>query len=104
MVRALGYSVVRYNASVLYHKIGATKTRFGKTFGEHSPVREYYIARNTLYFNKKYGRRGVPLLWIIRRIKRVLIYETQKLAKVKMIWQGFLDYQNKIGGKYDGNH
>lgn len=88
------------------HQIGSPKEYkvFGKKFTvlNHAPIRYYYRFRNALYlyrrdkkFYKKLYRKG---LWI--DIPKILLFERNKCAKLKMIRRGRRDARHGKLGKY----
>jgi rhamnosyltransferase len=105
-----GYSILRVNAAPLLHEVGrATLTwlrvprkdlsghwhleRFF-AFG-HSPTRCYYKARNRVLFSRKHGRKlGLTHegIWQIpQQIALTLIFERQRVAKLKGFVRGIWD-------------
>ncbi|MEV8000937.1 glycosyltransferase [Pseudarthrobacter oxydans] len=105
-----GYSIVRVNTAPLLHEVGrATHTwlrvprkdlsgrwhieRFF-AFG-HSPARCYYKARNRILFTRKHGRKlGLTHegIWQIpQQIALTLLFERQRLAKLKGFLRGIRD-------------
>lgn len=100
-LRKHGYKILKTNRVTLLHEIGhSRKVRFmGNDWMifNHSPLRCYYITRNTLLFGK---RHGMLLKNIYRSLLRVLVinlYEEQKCAKDKMIMKA---YWHAFIGKY----
>jgi len=105
-VRDHGYKVVLSNIPVMDHcvgeKGGVTFPMLG-TFPNHSPLRKYYISRNSIvtimnYWNKE------PLWCITRFIKLmmglflILLFEKQKMLKTKAFITGFIDaLRNRSG-------
>jgi rhamnosyltransferase len=98
--RAKGFHVLMTSKPAMEHGIGhRTQHRlFWRTFGtsNHSPVRQYFVARNTLILVRDYLRKETP--WIhkhfwawIRSIVRVLVFEKQRILKTKYIVKGFVD-------------
>lgn len=95
-VRKAGYKVIQTDWVQLSHSIGnATMCRFlfwKFKNTEHSAFRDYYIAQNNVYYPKKHH------LWAhfirgnfrnIRSIFVVLLYENDKVEKVKAIFDGW---------------
>jgi len=105
------FSIYRVNNIVLEHIEGnlSQKKIFSKTFYpiNNHPVRIYYKTRNLLYIIKKY--RKIEPIQIreeinvyLRNILKMLIFENQKFAKIKMVFLGTLDYfRNNMGRKQD---
>ena len=104
MTRSLGYDIVKHKGVLLYHRIGDIKHIFRKEREQHSPLRMYYIARNTLYVNHKYGRSSMSgWLWLIDRIRHVALYDDDKISKIKMMLKGAIDYKKNKLGKYEAS-
>lgn len=55
----------------------------------HSPIRKYYIVRNRLYVAQKYPfiRRYYEQA-LIKMFVKVLFFESDKLAKLKLMLEG----------------
>jgi rhamnosyltransferase len=94
-----GYKVVRANRITLEHTVGELKPRkflfWTVRPTNHSPFRLFYQTRNRFYLKKIYGkdfpeyfRKDSVLYW--RGIVKVLLYESQKIAKIRMVLKGFL--------------
>ena len=90
----------------LIHKIGnpIEINLFGKRFYamNHSPIRYYYRYRNSLYLyyrDKKFYRK-LFLKEIFVNIPKMLLYEPNKLEKLKMIIRGLRDGVNGRLGFY----
>ena len=96
------YRILEINYSGMLHEIGQGATDH-KLFGypfvvfNHSPFRAYYIVRNHIVFARKYeSLKGKK--WA-RRVKRTawtrvivyLLYEKQKIKKVKAWIRGLID-------------
>lgn len=119
-LRKNGYKIIQASDAILYHRLGeSTEIRFFvKFFGflpirafktplythNHSPLRTYYYARNTVYFMRKYkdtnaidikAERRVFLRWIVLKLG----FEKQKILKLRAILRGVKDAKhNKMGG------
>jgi rhamnosyltransferase len=103
-----GYKVVRVNKIFLTHNLGKVSkySIFGRTqyVTNHSPLRRYYITRNTLYVINKY-RKYFPDYASMEYnnhfydICKLLLFEKEKFKKIKMIFKGYLDYKKGITGK-----
>ena len=102
-----GYKVLQLNSVYLYHKLGNTKPRnfiFKKVFPtNHSPLRWYYRTRNRLYVYHKYKNQFnkyiiFDISVFLRDFLKILLYECNKLKKIKMMLLGYRDYRkNKFG-------
>jgi rhamnosyltransferase len=104
-LRRRGFSVLRADQAVLYHSVGDTR-RYGPFIAtNHSPLRRYYKTRNRFLVNRLY-RRDFPGHCLFDRVRltkeifSILIFEGGKLAKLCMMWRGYLDYRRGRFGKY----
>lgn len=100
----LGEKVKKANNILLKHKIGNSKVYkiFGRKLTKvthHNYIRRYYLIRNKLYMiqmfpeeQKAYKRR------IRREIKNIILFENDKLRKLKMCWLAYKDFKmGKMG-------
>lgn len=106
-IKEKGLDIVEVANAILYHRIGETKS--GRFFFKkvsatnHSPSRRYYITRNRIYCWKKY--KGIvddsirfDKSCAVKEAVKILLYEENKLLKVKMIVKGIKDAKrNKFG-------
>ncbi|WP_299996083.1 glycosyltransferase family 2 protein [uncultured Clostridium sp.] len=106
-IKEKGLNIVEVANAILYHRIGKTKS--GRFFFKkvsatnHSPSRRYYITRNRIYCWKKY--KGVvddsikfDKSCAVKEAIKILLYEENKLLKMKMIVKGIKDAKrNKFG-------
>lgn len=80
-----GYKAVRENQRVLVHELGRCEEHifFGRKVlvTNHSPMRKYYKARNSLYYNAVYRDQIA-----VRRCKKRLRHEMIKLALYEKNW------------------
>jgi rhamnosyltransferase len=98
-LRSMGRCIAESGNAVLLHSLG--KTTFHKMFGRnlpvtnHSPTRRYYMTRNSLYVSCRYPRerswiRHNSLNTFIDAMK-ILLFEKQKLAKLRFMIKGIVD-------------
>ena len=100
--------MIRINNAILLHSIGETKRKnigfikFSVT--NHSPLRRYYMTRNSFYIWKRYS--GLKLDKPIfskrdfnKEIIKVILFEKDRLKKVKFIIKGYCDYKRGVTGK-----
>lgn len=91
------YKIYRINYDGLLHEVG--HGRKVRMFGEkisynHSPFRNYYIARNNLYLTYKYPNDYPLKKYISHEIVReliILFYEKEKFQKLTRRWKGIWD-------------
>ena len=78
------------------HQVGSTKTRhilwrtvYAKN---HSPFRKYYMMRNGIYLYKKKEMPAVVLIkYIVREYLLVILYEKNKIKKLRRMNRGIWD-------------
>lgn len=88
-------------AAILNHEVGNMEIKkfFGITFNvtNHSAFRIYYIFRNNLFINYKYQNNSFKgKLKLFKRGVGVILYEKNKLEKLKMIKKAIKDYRNML--------
>jgi rhamnosyltransferase len=90
-----GYKIVRLNYTGFLHEVGrsVTKRFFGKDIiiFNHSPLRKYYWARNSIYLKRKYRLGRSADARVIKRMIQTLLYEDDKLNKLKSMIKGVAD-------------
>lgn len=102
MAKSYGYKIKEIRSCLLFHRIGESKKILWKTVEQHSPLRMYYIARNTMYLYEKYGKgKWNGWKWLIDRIRHVLLYDDEKTEKIKMMIMGARDCQIRRFGKWE---
>ncbi|MDO9050580.1 MAG: hypothetical protein Q7U70_03720 [Methylotenera sp.] len=110
-LRKNGYSIYQTAIPIMEHAVGSPlvfkfyKYKFVST--NHSADRRYYIARNHFVMLREYRSyiSKVPFFWAFKAIKRsfyfsfiVILFEQQKINKLKAIALGFKDgIFNKMG-------
>jgi Predicted glycosyltransferases len=104
----LGYKIKVCSTVSLLHNLGARtkKKLFGISFypTNHSAMRRYYIARNSVDMWKRYAS-AIPawalfdLMASIYNAFRIVFFESNKLKKIKYSSWGFIDGLNKKMGK-----
>ena len=101
------YKIVRLNNVVLEHNEADIfeKKFFSKKFypTNNAPFRWYYKTRNLLYLRKKYKRIFPSPLKTeynvyLRNILKIIIFEEQKIIKIKMILIGIKDFLGQKKG------
>lgn len=103
---SINKKIAYINNVSLIHTIGTPikKKIFWKTFYcmNHSPVRYYYRYRNSLYLYKKNKSFYRERYWhdLINDVIKVLLFEPNKIKKMKMINRGRKDAKKGILGKY----
>lgn len=103
----MGYKVIQVNNAILNHNLGELKQHkvLWKSFfsTNHSPIRRYYAFRNRIYIIKTY-KYDFPKYCNFEKSRFivdfiiVMLYEKQKLQKLKMMFLGIQDaLKNKYG-------
>jgi rhamnosyltransferase len=106
-LRSRGYRVLRANRARLQHSVGDTK-KYGPFIAtNHSPLRRYYKTRNRFLVFTRYirvfpGHCLFDLVRLVKEIGSILLFETEKLEKLRMMWRGLLDFTRGRYGKYAG--
>lgn len=104
-----GYKVMIANHAFLHHNVGnISRARFFGRFvypTNHSPLRRYYIARNRAKLIQLYYRDFPAYCFfefkrqVIETIK-IVLFESEKLLKLRMIGLGFIDFMRNRFGKF----
>lgn len=109
-IQQCGYKIVQINKCIFDHSLGNTK--FYKVAGRklfaatnHNFVRRYYITRNRLYINQKYGRDFSDFVSAerfanIKDLIKIILSEPDKCRKLKSMWRGYRDFRHGIFGRY----
>ncbi|MBO6116623.1 MAG: glycosyltransferase family 2 protein [Ruminococcus sp.] len=101
-LRANHYKIYHINFDGLLHEVGHGKKvwMFGEKIAyNHSPFRNYYIARNNLYLIHKYPDDFPLKRYITHEIIReliILFYENKKIKKISKRWKGIRDALQKM--------
>jgi rhamnosyltransferase len=104
--RSKGWQLLGVPNAVLSHRLGDSIIRFWwlrmRNIATHSPLRDYYIFRNTIFLIK---RSYIPGKWKIHFTLRLfqfliffLIFTKNKIERLKMMLYGIIDgFKNKTG-------
>lgn len=97
-VRATGQKIIKINYNGLLHEVGHGRIikLFGKSYTmyNHSYIRRFYMVRNGIYIAKKHKKSlniFRELLKEVRGIILVLLYENDKLKKLKYGIKGLIE-------------
>ena len=104
-----GYKIIQSNDSLLYHQIGTPteKILFGHKIqvNNHNSLRKYYLTRNAILTYKRYFISDTT--WVIKDIKillsyivKMILFEHDKIEKLRSILRGFLHGAIGKTGKY----
>ncbi|GKU31664.1 glycosyltransferase [Clostridium folliculivorans] len=106
-IASKGYKAIRGKQCFLLHQLGNSEKRviMGKEilYTNHSALRRYYTARNSMYVWKKYIRKFPKfvvrdILFFIKKNLLILLFEKHKLDKFRMTFKGIVDFMiNKFG-------
>ena len=103
-----GYKILRINSIEIEHNLGDIfyKNIHGRLFlcTNHAPIRRYYIMRNYHYIKDMYLKYDPSYCYALvsqrHNMIGVLLFEKQKIKKIKMYLRGYRDYKKGIKGKY----
>jgi rhamnosyltransferase len=104
----LPFIYVKHSLGEVFHRKNLI-TRKVRAKIEHNPQRVYYFTRNYLYvaakhrkhFEKQLGLLKTLNMLFIHQITKILLYEDQKLKKLKAKFLGLFHYLLQKYGKYD---
>ena len=107
-----GFKVIQVNSGVLIHNLGDSikKSILGLKMipTNHSPLRRYYMSRNRHYIWDKYKQDFQG--WVLTDKRRfitenlkIILFENNKIEKLKYIREGIRDYKNNIFGEFKNN-
>lgn len=98
-IRNVGLRIVQCDFSLLKQSLGDMITIGNLNLSNHTPIRHYYISRNRLYYNRKFGiSKSICILQILRHFSIILFFESDKKKKTGYFIRGLIDYKrNKFG-------
>ncbi|MBV4438483.1 glycosyltransferase family 2 protein [Clostridium tyrobutyricum] len=94
-----GYKIIRVNNVKLIHEVGHIHKYGLFICTNHNAFRRYYMVRNRLYFKYKYCGQVDFIISYIRLILgtcKILIFEQDKISKLKATIGGFKDYKKLL--------
>lgn len=104
-----GYQIIRISKVLMNHNIGDAKEISFRNhhlfyITNHNYIRRYYITRNLLEMQRRYGSQfpcfANAKYKIIKSIIRIILFEKDKIRKLNSIKMGIMDYKNRCYGKY----
>lgn len=105
-MRQHGYKIYRINHVGLLHEVGHGKNvkLLFKDYivYNHSPLRNYYMARNKAYLVRKYPEYFSKVKEVIREVRSevlILVYEESKIKKIRARWKGLRDVRKLVHSK-----
>ena len=102
-LRANGYKIIVLNNAILIHDVGHPKALLlGKLKASiHSSKRYYSMARNILYVSELHKKEMpiyLAIVLLIRKIIKIIFWESEKIKKLSYICLGVKHYkQQKLG-------
>lgn len=105
--RKKGFVLYEYPKKIMIQRVGDThQIKLGNirvcSTTNHNYIRLYYITRNGLYVAKKYPEsRKHYYLMIARRIIKVILFEKDKIRKIRFMGKGIIDFFNHKMGKIE---
>ncbi|ENT2991081.1 MULTISPECIES: glycosyltransferase [Raoultella] len=102
-----GYSIIRFNNCKLFHGLGNSSIINGVEVTNHSPLRRYYMTRNTLIIMFKHFRKQrlnmVKLLYgYFNELYHVFRYEKNRMDKMFFVMKGVWHFFSRKNGRYSG--
>ena len=95
-----GFKILQVSGSVLNQQLGISLNTKRRTYSSHSDIRHYYIARNRLYYRRKYhDSLLISLLQSIRQLVEIILYEDYKVSKLRFMIKGIYDHLKMKYGK-----
>lgn len=102
-MRLHGFKIIKINYDGILHEVGHgknVKLLFKNYIAyNHSPFRQYYMARNHRYLVMKYPNQFSGVKEMIREIRAeiiILFYEKDKIEKLKSRWKGLREAKNLL--------
>ena len=107
-IRKHRYEIVQMSTAELIHHLGKVEKHelLGKTMfaTNHSANRRYYITRNRhylydLYYDTFPEYCSLEIGRTKKELIKILLFENNKIAKIKAIYKGYRDYKKGIKGE-----
>lgn len=107
-LRNHGYEILQLNEVELKHNLGNLKSYrfFNKLVfsSNHDAIRRYYIVRNRYYLNEIYKNKypywcELELKQTKKEIIKILLFENDKINKLRLMLKGYIHYKKGIKGK-----
>ncbi|MEA2048180.1 MAG: glycosyltransferase [Campylobacterota bacterium] len=99
-----GYRVLQDQTVSMNHSLGRPHKDFSH-INLYPPQRLYYMLRNYFYLKKEYSKEHPYFFrqrdfYLLKFFIKQLIFSNDRIASIKMMYRGYLDYKNNIVGKY----
>jgi rhamnosyltransferase len=110
--RRHGWRILQQRDAVLLHRMGDLRRvafPVGFWVTDYSPLRRYYMIRNLLEVRREYGREfpawmAIERHYWPRELVKIVLAETHRYRKARMMIRGWLDYRRGQFGKYEDLH
>lgn len=106
-LRKHGYKIYRIPFTGLLHEVGhGRNVRLlwkKRVIFNHSPLRNYYMARNQVYMARKYPQERSGTKTFLKEMETellILLYESDKKQKIAARWRGIRDAKRGKMGEY----
>jgi len=109
--RQEGFIILSARGPLMEHSVGSPVVCKigGRTYmvTKHAPLRRYYMIRNCAILQKEYRQTFPSVAEFAKRNNReifkvVLLFEKQKMAKIRMMFLGYLDaHRDRLGRRAD---
>lgn len=103
--RTFGLRSFMARNATMSHQFGTPLTIFGRQFSSHTPMRQYYLFRNSIWL---WRQNWVPLGWKLRRGRKLLlrllfsmVFARPLLEQWRLMWRGIA---HGISGKMGRGH
>ena len=109
-LRKKGYLITQVNSAILDHnEANICKKRFlgRKVYPyNNASIRFYYKTRNYFYLRREYsGSFGneikIENKFFLKNIIKMLIFEKERVNKIRMVIRGYLDFRKNIIGRFE---
>lgn len=97
-MRRHGYKIIQVKSAKIRHKLGDSKRYLVCRSSNHVPFRRYFMTRNRFYVANMY-KNDLPRFFktemfrFTGEVVKIVLFETQKVRKLKNIIMGYLDYK-----------
>lgn len=100
--KAKGYKVQMTNRAKMSHDIGDSRTKlFGREISIHSPIRRYYLIRNSFFMiRKSYVPLGYKIREVIFNVLRFFVSLTFSQNKKSVLKYSFRGVKDGLSGKF----
>jgi len=100
--KSKGYKLFAIQKALMHHEIGDNRVSiFGRMISVHSPVRRYYLSRNSIYMLRcSYVSWGYKLRELVFNIFRIFIFTIISNDRLRYFKLSFRGLKDGIKGKY----